>query len=264
MDGRFETYIRPHRGFAAAPTQRRPDTGRRRMAVCRVRGEQEGRRGKLPEDARAGAGVRRPCARRQARGARSAARPCRTSSASPTARAGRWSATPATTRTPITAQGITDAFRDAERCADGARPGVRGTRAVRRGDGRLPARRATSTRCRCTSSPASSRRWSRRRPRCSSCSARSTATRKAMDGFAQMNAGTISPARVLLAGEHRRDHGRCADRGCPLRRERVTTAVTSRPPRVGCGRAVRSGGELHTTDKLCSRSSRISSPSDHA
>ena len=36
---------------------------------------------------------------------------------------------------------------------------------------------------------------SRRRPRCSSCSARSAGNQEAMDGFVQMNAGTISPAR---------------------------------------------------------------------
>ena len=33
---------------------------------------------------------------------------------------------------------------------------------------------------------------------------------KAMDGFVQVNAGTISPADVFLAGEHRCDHGRGA------------------------------------------------------
>ena len=48
---------------------------------------------------------------------RSAAVASRTSSASLRARAGPWSATPATPRIPITAQGISDAFRSAERCA---------------------------------------------------------------------------------------------------------------------------------------------------
>ena len=46
---------------------------------------------------------------------------------------------------PITAQGISDAFRDAELLRDGARPGVHRRAPVRRRDGRVPARRATRT-----------------------------------------------------------------------------------------------------------------------
>ena len=99
MDGRFEAYVRPDRGFAAWPDQRRPDAGRRRLAVRGVRGQQEGRRGQLPADVRARprrsrSGFAAPGARRA-----SSARRCPTSSASPSARAGRWSATRATTRT---------------------------------------------------------------------------------------------------------------------------------------------------------------------
>ena len=58
MDGRFETYIRDKRGFAAAPTHDGLTHDHRRLAVCRVRGEQEGYRRKLHEDDRDGAGVR--------------------------------------------------------------------------------------------------------------------------------------------------------------------------------------------------------------
>ena len=54
-----------------------------------------------------------------------------------------------------------------------------------------------SRRCRCTTSRASSRRWSLHRLRCSNCFAATSRNQKAMDGFAQVNAGTISPAQFF-------------------------------------------------------------------
>ena len=82
------------------------------------------------------------------------------------------------TKDPITARGHHRRVprRRAVRRRVRTRPS-RGDASVRRRDGRLPAHRATRTRCRSTSSRPNSRRWSRRRPRCSNCSARCTATR---------------------------------------------------------------------------------------
>ena len=99
MNGRFETYIRPDR---ASRRGRRTTTSRsssRGWPYRGVRGEQEGRRGQLPQDARTRARVRRAAPRRHSARRASSARPCRTTSASPSVPAGRWSATPATTRT---------------------------------------------------------------------------------------------------------------------------------------------------------------------
>ena len=77
----------------------------------------------------------------------------------------------------ITAQGISDAFRDAELCANALDESLSGARpSTSRWASTSP--RATSTCCRCSSSPASSRRSSRRRPRCSRCSGPCTATRR--------------------------------------------------------------------------------------
>ena len=97
----------------------------------------------------------------------------------------------------ITAQGISDAFRDAELCATALDEAFSGARSVRRRDGRLPGHPRRSTSCRCTSSPASSRRSSRRRPSCSSCSAAVHGNQEAMDGFARVNAGVTSPAEFF-------------------------------------------------------------------
>ena len=69
MDGRFEVYIRPDRGFAAAPTHDDLTLVDRRLAVRRVRGEQARHRGQLPQGVRSRTGVRRADPRRQARSA---------------------------------------------------------------------------------------------------------------------------------------------------------------------------------------------------
>ena len=78
----------------------------------------------------------------------------------------------------ITAQGITDAFRDAELCASALDESLSGSPRLRRRDGRVPVHARRSTCCRCSSSRANSRRSSHRRPNCNSCSAPCTATRK--------------------------------------------------------------------------------------
>ena len=144
-DGRplRDLHPRPAR-LRGRPDARRPDAGHRRLAVRGVRGEQEGHRGQLPER-RSSSSPSSPsaCAKREAGGATSPARRCRTTSASPTVPAGRWSATPATTGTSSPAQGITDAFRDAELCAAALDEAFVGNAVVRRGDGRATSAAAT-------------------------------------------------------------------------------------------------------------------------
>ena len=154
---------------------RRPDADGRRMAVRGVRGEQEGRRGQLPEDVRSRArrspiASAAPSARRRSR-----ARPCSNFFRKPYGPGWALVGDAGYNKDPITAQGISDAFRDAEHVRSRWIRAFTGARSFddAMGDYQRGARRAR--RCRCTSSPASSPRWSRRRPRCSSCSARSTA-----------------------------------------------------------------------------------------
>ena len=117
MDGRFETYIRPDRGFAAAPTHDGLTLVIAGWPHAEFEKNKKRRRRQLPADVRPRARLRRaaprpPSARRRFAGA----------------------AVPNFFRKPygpgwalvgdagynkdfITAQGITDAFRDAERCA---------------------------------------------------------------------------------------------------------------------------------------------------
>ena len=89
----------PGPGFAACAHPRRPDAGRRRLAVRGVRGQQGRRRRQLPQDVRPGAGLRRADPRRQARSALRRHGGAELLPQALSARAGRWSATPATTRT---------------------------------------------------------------------------------------------------------------------------------------------------------------------
>ena len=82
----------------------------------------------------------------------------------------------------ITAQGIQDAFRDAELCADCAGRVVRRRALVRRGDGRLPVHARSARPGDVRVHGASWRRRSLRPPSCRSCSARCTATRRRWTG----------------------------------------------------------------------------------
>ena len=177
MDGRFETYIRPHRGFAAAPTHdgltltvggwpyaefeaNKKDVEGNFLKMFDLAPEFADRiRGATREAPFAGAAV--PNFFRKPYGP-------------------GWALVgdAGYNKDPITAQGISDAFRDAELCATALDQAFTGARSFddAMGDYQRDARRAR--RCRCTNSRASWRRWSRRRPRCSSCSARSTAIRR--------------------------------------------------------------------------------------
>ena len=98
VDG-MEIFIRPDRGWAALPHQRRSDPARGRVALRRGIGLQGGRGGQLPRHPGAGAGVRRARARRHQARTGSTAVPSPTSSASPSGPGGSSSATLATTRT---------------------------------------------------------------------------------------------------------------------------------------------------------------------
>ena len=77
----------------------------------------------------------------------------------------------------VTAQGIQDAFRDAELCATALDETFSGARTFDDAMGVYQSTRDERV-CRCTSSPATSRRSSRRRPRGSSCWRPCTETRR--------------------------------------------------------------------------------------
>ena len=111
------------------------------------------------------------------------------------------------TKDPITAQGISNAFRDAELCAEALDATFAGATVVRRRHGRATRPTATPTRCRCTSSPPNSPPSSRRRPSCSSSSAAIHGNQPAMDAFVSVTAGTALPRRVLRPRQHRSPHG---------------------------------------------------------
>ena len=116
VDG-FEIYIRPDRGWAAVGDQRRPDDARRRLALRRVAGLQGRHRGQLPQDARARPRVRR--ARPRPRRARSGSRAASVPNFFRKPYGPGWALVgdAGYNKDPITAQGISDAFRDAELCA---------------------------------------------------------------------------------------------------------------------------------------------------
>ena len=196
VDG-FETVIRPDRGWAAIPT----NDGLTMLVVgwpyAEARAYKADVEGNYLRDARAGPGVRRPRAGRHPGGAVRRAGRCPTSSASRTARAGRWSATPATprTRSPRRASATRSATPSCARrrstTSFARRP------LVRRRDGRLPADARRATCCRSTSSRRSWPRSSRRRRRCSSCSARCTATATRWTRSSSVIAGTVSPVEFF-------------------------------------------------------------------
>ena len=161
---------------------RRSHAGRRRLAVRASPGHvQARRRRQLPEDVRPRAGVRRADPGRHARGALRrhrgrellpqavrtglGARRRRRVQQGPDHRAGHHRRVPR--RRAVRRRARRSALADA---------------AVRRGDGRVPGHTRRARRCRCTSSPASWRPSSHRRPRCNSSSRPCTATRMRWTG----------------------------------------------------------------------------------
>ena len=176
MDGRFETWIRPERGFAAWPTNDDLTLvigGWPYAELEANRDDIEGNFLAMLEMAPAFA-ERVRAGRREAR---LSAPPSPTTSGGPTGPAGPWSATPATTRTSLPPRGCT---------TPSATPSSVPPPWTRRSPVPAPSRprwaatrqRATGRSCPCTSSPASWPPWSRPRPSSSSCSGRRTATRR--------------------------------------------------------------------------------------
>lgn len=195
MDGRFETYIRPRRGFAAAPTheemtlviagwphaefeENRKDVEGHYMSVLELAPTFADRiRGARRESRIAGAPVpnffRRPYG----------------SGWVLVGDAGY-------NKDPITAQGITDAFRDAERCSTALDESLAGVRPFAeamadyhrsRDEQARPMYEFTCQLATLEPPPAEMQHLF----------AAVHGNRKAMDGFVQMNAGTISPAEFF-------------------------------------------------------------------
>ena len=132
------------------------------------------------------------------RALRAAAR-CRTSSASSTVRAGCSSATPATRSDPITAQGISDAFLDAERIAAALDDVLRGRRPFdvalgdaqrRRDEAVAPMYDFTTQLARLEPPP----------PDLAQLLGAVSTSAPAMDAFTAMAAGVLSPARFFDPG----------------------------------------------------------------
>ena len=96
----------------------------------------------------------------------------------------------------ITAQGITDAFRDAEHCATALHGALSGSVPSRtRWHATNPPE--TSTSCRCTSSPRSWRFSAAAAQAGHELLAAVHGNPEAMDAFARVNAGVMSPAEFL-------------------------------------------------------------------
>ena len=174
MDGRFETYIRPRRGFAAAPTH----DGLTLVIAGWPASEFEENK-KHVEQSYLSAIDLAPAFAERLRAAKRQA---------PFAGA----MVPNFFRKPygpgwalvgdagynkdfITAQGMLDAFRDAETCAGALDQAFTGARPFDEAMARVSARSRHACAGRCTNSPASWQRSSPRRPRCSSCLPPSTA-----------------------------------------------------------------------------------------
>lgn len=192
MEGRFETYIRPHRGFAAAPTHNgltltvggwpysefetnKKDVEGNFLKSFDLAPEFADRvRGAKREAPFAGAAVSNFFRKPYGPG---------------------WALVgdAGYNRDPITAQGITDAFRDAERCAIALDQAFTGARSFDeamseyqrdRDEHVLPMYEFTCQLATLQPPP----------PEMQQLLGAIHGNQKAMDGFAQMNAGTISPA----------------------------------------------------------------------
>ena len=112
------------------------------------------------------------------------------------------------TKDPVTAQGISDAFRSAERCAAALDEAFTGVRSFddAMGDYQQATRRRRPSRS--TSSPPSSPRWNPRRPPMQELLA-ATARQPGRDGrLRQRHRRHPVAGRLLGSGQHRRDHER--------------------------------------------------------
>ena len=179
----------------------------------------------LPEDA--GSGARAGGAVRRGRGrsepSRGTADHAELLPQAPMDRAGRWWATPATIRTPITAQGISDAFRDAELLTDAIDEGFSGRQPLPDGPRHLRADSATRRHVPIFESHLSVRR-APAAPSRDAATLRGPAPQSGGDRSLLRHHRRHRPySRVLRAGEPRPDHRRGAgQRGVGLVRPRRT------------------------------------------
>ena len=195
MHGRFETYIRPNRGFAAAPT----NDGLTMIVVGWPYSEFEQNKrhaeasfmatlGMVPEFAARVAGAKRE--------ERIADATVPNFFRKPFGPGWALVGDAGYTKDPITAQGILDAFRDAERCVDALDESLSGSRPF--DDAMADYQRARDEHVTpmyeftcglATLAPPS--------PEMQQLFGAIHGNQRAMDGFAQMNAGTISPAEYF-------------------------------------------------------------------
>ena len=195
MDGRFETYIRPHRGFAAAPTHNGLTLtvgGWPYSEFETNKKDVEGNFLKLfdlaPDFADRVRGAKRE--------APFAGAPVSNFFRRPFGPGWALVGDAGYNKDPITAQGINDAFRDAERCAialdqafSGARPfdDAMGEYQRERDEHALPMYEFTCQLATMEPPP----------PAVQQLFGAISGSQTAMDGFVQMNAGTISPAQFF-------------------------------------------------------------------
>jgi 2-polyprenyl-6-methoxyphenol hydroxylase-like FAD-dependent oxidoreductase len=195
MHGRFETYIRPRRGFAAAPTH----DGLTLVIAGWPHAEFEANKGDLEGAYLSTLGLVPEFAERL-RGARREARLLGATVPNffrrPFGPGWALVGDAGYNKDPITAQGILDAFRDAERCAAALHEAFTGARSFNeamadyqrdRDEHALPMYDFTCQLATLEPPPPEMQRLLRA----------IHGNRSAMDGFVRMNAGTISPAEFL-------------------------------------------------------------------
>jgi 2-polyprenyl-6-methoxyphenol hydroxylase-like FAD-dependent oxidoreductase len=195
VDGRFEVYVRPHRGFAAAPT----NDGLTMVVVGWAIAEHEENK-KDYEGNFLKTLELVPAFADRVRGAKREERLFGAVTPNyfrkPYGPGWALVGDAGYQKDPITAQGITDAFRDAERCANALDQNVSGSRTFEeamadyqrtRDEHALPMYDFTTQLATLAPPP----------PETQQLFGAIHGDQKAMDGFAQMNAGTISPAQFF-------------------------------------------------------------------
>ena len=195
MDGHFETYIRPHRGFAAAPTHDGLTlviAGWPHSEFAAIKKDVEGNYLKVFELAPAFA----ERVRRAKRAARIAGSPVPNYFRRPFGPGWALVGDAGYLKDPITGQGIMDAFHDAERCATALDEALRGDRAFEDAMGDYQRERDEHVlamyefTCQLASLEPPP-------PELQQLLSAVAGNRDAMDRFVRMNAGTISPAEFF-------------------------------------------------------------------
>ena len=196
MDGRFETAVRPGRGFAAWPTHDDLTlviAGRPIDEFEAVRQDVEGSYLKALEIAPAFA-ERMRAAKREERFARHGGPGYFRKPFGP-----GWALVgdAGYNKDFITAQGIHDAFRDAELCAAALDAWLAGERSFEDAHAGVPGAPRRARSCRCTSSPPTSRCSRRSPPELQQVLSAVSGSQEAMDGFARVIGGVTSPAEFF-------------------------------------------------------------------